>query len=319
MVPGGVKRERSEETEDPHSSKRQRVSPPPNPNDPKWPRRCFAKTGSSGSSQSSTESIHGMSESDKVDVTKSAVIDKFRRDGEALVEWLDNPEAPGCPVQLSTLSFQDLIWAKLKKDRYQVVMRSWSQPPRGHMNDLSQLGLPVAAVYRSVWLRRHGLDGGGHRRFSEFSNMTVEGAIIGEAIFRYHGYNWSDIALAQYKMDFNIDTLKHIYFAGVVNVQTYPYVRDVIYNENDLPFKSTSIPCVWHYASRRYREIMGTRIGKSAACLVLGAWPRGTHRIERIQTWVSGGDALEIRFDIVDIVDQAASNLGNLALPSDLE
>lgn len=239
-------------------------------------------------------------ERDKVDVSDPDVVAKFQKDGKELVEWIDNPSSPGCEVGLSMLTFQEVIWARLKKDRYKVDIGQWSEPPRDISSDLWDLGFSHAEKYRHTWLRRHGIDREGHRRFSEFSNYTINGVIIGDNIWRYHGLNWSDIALAQYKMDFDINALRHIYFVNVVNLQTFPYVREILYEQNGIPYSDKTIPCLWHYGTRQYHEILGTRLGKSAAFLVLGAFQRGTHRIEKIQTWV-WDYCLHLRFDIEQI------------------
>ncbi|CAG8313718.1 unnamed protein product [Penicillium salamii] len=298
----GTKRERSDEHEQ-SRPKRQCIEPVTGNPDPNWPQRRYAQTGSSGSSQP-IDAHYGNSllpDKDAVDCTDPAVLAKFEQDGSTYIEWMDNPDHPGCPVQLSTMTFQEVIWAKLKKDRYRAVMPRWSPAPGDLASDLAQLGFPTGKVYRDVCLQRHGIAYDGLPRFTELSNKAVEGVIVADAIFRYHGHHWSDIALAQYKMDFDINTLKHIYFRNVVNVQTFPYVKEAIYNLHETSFHSTSMPTVWHYRSRRFREIIGTRLGKSAVSIVLGAWPRGTHRIERIQTWISASNELEIRFDIDEI------------------
>ncbi|CAG8224189.1 unnamed protein product [Penicillium salamii] len=305
----GTKRELSDEHEQ-SSSKRQCVEGALYNPDPNWPQRQYAQTGSSGSSQPH-EAEYGellSGDPDLVDCDDPATIAKFDQDGSTYIEWMDNPDHPGCPIQLSTMTFQEVIWAKLKKDRYRAVMPKFSPPSVDLVSDLAELGLPTGRVYRDVWLQRHGIARDGRPRFTEFANKTVEGAIVADAIFRFHGHHWSEIALAQYRMDFDINTLRHIYFHNVVNTQTYPYVRRVIYKLHEIPYNSTSMPTVWHYRSRRFREIIGTRLGKSAASIVLGAWPRGTHRIERIQTWVSSLGDLNMRFDIEEITPSPRSS-----------
>ncbi|KAJ5352773.1 hypothetical protein N7452_001747 [Penicillium brevicompactum] len=276
--------------------------------DPNWPERpVHPQSVSSGPSQSSEISkLHWAKEFDEVNIDDPNVIERFRQDGEKLVEWIDNPNAPGCEVGISPLTFQEVIWAPLKKDRYRVDIRKWSEPPSDIARDLDCLGFSKGAVYRHIWLRRHGIDREGHRRFTEYGNYTTKGVIIGDNIWRYHGHNWSEIVLAQYKMDFDINDLKHVYFVNVVNVQTFPYVKDIIYEQHGISFSNQSLPLIWHHNTRRYQEILGTRLGKSAAYLVLGAFPRGTHRIERIQTWVAY-HCLHLRFDIEQITPTSPS------------
>jgi hypothetical protein len=263
-----------------------------------WPTKPSIYSGSSGSSQGSSTSDVWDPRAGDVDSASQESIDRFRAAGKRYVEWIDNPTQPGCPVTESTLTFEQVLWARLKKDRYTAVVKKWAKAPDETIVDLEREGISTSDEFRDVFIRRHGRDWDNHRRFSEFGQKTREGIIIGEYIFRYHGYHWSEIALAQYRMDFDINTLRYVYFTQVINEETEPFVRKVLYGKDG--FAIASPPRVWSYNTARYQEIMGTALGKAVACLVLAAWQRGTHQIERILTFLHRQE-LNLRFDIVQV------------------
>lgn len=105
--------------------------------------------------------------------------------------------------------------------------------------------------------------------------------------------------------DFHIDTLRHVFFENVQNLETAPFVRRALYTEeNNLSWPRKS-PQTWEYGTPEYDGLLGSRLGKIVGYLVLGAFPRGTRRITQIVTWAADPEnhdrRLQIRFDIDDV------------------
>ena len=108
--------------------------------------------------------------------------------------------------------------------------------------------------------------------------------------------HWSEIALAQYQRDYDIDTLRYVYVVDCENTETLGHMRDVLFPRLGYSEDSREV-LTWEYNTEGYKEIMGVAWGKGVGALVLGAWDGGTHRIARILTWQSKG-SWHMRFDI---------------------
>lgn len=167
--------------------------------------------------------------------------------------------------------------------------------------DVEAVGLPTGEDWNQVILRQPGWSGEPQSfKWSEYIHRVTEGAIIAAAITRHHGPHWSEVALAHYThVCPDINTLKYVYFADVVNIQTEPYVNK-LYVDNRISVKDGAGARYWKYDTDEYKTLLGTAIGKGVACLVLGAWPRGTRRITQIKTFYYDGEA-QLRFDIGQI------------------
>ncbi|KAJ5926475.1 hypothetical protein N7516_008248 [Penicillium verrucosum] len=230
-------------------------------------------------------------------------VNEYYRKGALYEVWIADPTRDGCPCRQSELTLYELLNHSDKKKRFTCPENQFNVPPKPIHEDLQQVGHPVEyKTYRYTKLTRYDLDKDGCKRQTEYSHSIREGVIIGEDINRFGGPNWSDIALAQYKFDHPIDTLKHLYFTYVQNDETLPYMEEILYPRHHVrwPFVDRPQNQVWEYGTREYREILGTKLGKSAACLVIGAWERGTHRIARVHTLGRAG-SIHLRFDIEPI------------------
>ncbi|KAJ5723165.1 hypothetical protein N7488_001200 [Penicillium malachiteum] len=202
--------------------------------------------------------------------------------GTQIVGWMEDPNLPGCPVQRSTLTLAQI------QANTDAVFTRFGTPPSGSFSDYeSYADDPHNCVAWSIWF---GLD--------SWAGMTASGVIIMANISRSEDLQQpftSDIALALYANQFGTTTsLRHIFFDGVVNSQTRSFISQHLYtNQFDPDIRD------WNYGSEGYFQLLGTRIGRVAAYTVLGAFPRGTHRISRIVTDVEPGAlSVDMRFDI---------------------
>lgn len=227
-------------------------------------------------------------------------VEKYYQKGAAYETWIADPTRDGCPCRQSEHTLFGMFNHSDKKKRFHCPQNHWDDPLPSIKEDLEQLGFPINGQRcRFTRLILHSYDEKGYKRESEYQHSLAEGVIIGECIYRYTGPNWSDIALAQYKFDHPIDTLKYLYFTNVQNEETLPYVQETLYPRHDVdwPRVDRIQSQVWEYGTGDYREILGTKLGNAAACLVLGAWERGTHRIARVHT-LGRQLHLHLRFDI---------------------
>lgn len=222
--------------------------------------------------------------------------------GGELQQQISNPNLP-CIVQPTTL-----VYGSLSPASGWRTMSIRDGPPRDVSSDLMALGFPVqpnsyiqtSTVRRVIDVRT------GDPSFPNVVTMhACEGVLTMDDISKEKDDEnppfTSQILHALYQKDFNISTLRYIYVCCVKNEETREFVTGTLYSAmNDLHYPFCPDVGIWDYGSPEYQALLGTRIGKVAAYLVLGAYPRGTKRIARIVTWFIGYEArnLQMRFDL---------------------
>lgn len=241
-----------------------------------------------------------------------ARIERFQESGAKYQTWIENSTQDGCPVKKATLTIEDLLSLPAPPD-FLVLgddkSYQWVQIKDAHLqahepvqDDAGSLGLPTGKDWNYQVLRQLGWAPKLEQfKWSEYVHWVVEGAIIAAAIMRHHGPNWSEVALAHYNdVCPDINTLKYVYVSDIVNKETAPYVKKKLYDNKKFKPKDEPVARYWKHGTEEYQRILGTAIGKGVACLVLGAWPRGTHRITQIKSFF-WSQSLQLRFDIGEI------------------
>lgn len=245
---------------------------------------------------------------DRIHVLESTppreTINRYQARGAQFEDWManTNPTGPACPVAQSTLTLADLVEGNPpEKPEFDLWNVEFVAPPNEIRGTLTSAGLPDDSRVKNY-------------RYSKMNNsdpMTdvpsyehyiVEGAIIVKAVYRRErGTQWNDIALALYKHEADINTLRYVYYTTVENEETQPLVGKVLYNN---PPGSRSTPestfRIWRIHTPEFQQILGSQLGRATSRLVLAAWPRGTHQIPRVNTWFLSGN-LHMRFDIEPI------------------
>jgi hypothetical protein len=215
---------------------------------------------------------------------------RLQAHGERVRQWIESPESPGCYINPSTLSIEDF-----------EANNCYLLAPRLHAVDedfadqISDLGFELGRTHWSFQIRA-----------PDFAWLgdTGPGVIIMKSVDRasQDAYPISEIARALYMRDFDIDTLQHVFFQNVQNVETVPFVRRALYTEENNLSWPRKAPQTWAYGTPEYDGFLGSRIGKIVGYLVLGAYPRGTRRIIQIVTWAADPEnhnrRIQIRFDI---------------------
>ncbi|KAJ5827444.1 hypothetical protein N7447_004207 [Penicillium robsamsonii] len=277
--------------------------PPDSPGSPTSPVPYPLPDGNSSLSDGKIPSTPASLASDDRDPVTDEQVCEYHRKGGEYQGWIADPTLGGCRCPRATKSLFELFNNKNKRERFLCPHNHFDNPPLSIREDLGELGFPTRTYkFRYVSLLVHGFDEDGYRRESDYQHTIAEGVIIGECLFRFTGPHWSDIAIAQYKFDHPIDTLNYLYFTNVQNDETLPYVQEILYPRHDVdwPVYKELKKQVWEYGTDEYKEILGTKLGNAAACLVLGAWDRGTHRIARVLT-LGREYKIHLRFDIEPI------------------
>ena len=227
-------------------------------------------------------------------------VDEYHLKGHAYQAWIADPTLAGCLCGRASKTLFELLNANNEKERFTCPENHFDDPPLTIQEDLQQLGLPKREKqYRFSKLLHYGYDENNSKKESRYYHSIAEGVLIAECIYRHTGPHWSNIAIAQYSFDHPIDTLKYLYFTQVQNDETLPYVQEILYPRHDVnwPTLNRIESQTWEYDTDEYKEILGTKLGRAAACLVIGAWERGTHRIARIHT-LGRQYEIHLRFDI---------------------
>lgn len=136
---------------------------------------------------------------------------------------------------------------------------------------------------------------------------TGPGIILIDTIARRSDSNAphiSEITTACYQRHFPIAGLKHIFITRIANPDTASCIKKRIQSSR------RSWPSCgeqeWAFGTPEYDALLGTRLGKVAAYIVLGAFDRGTRRIARIVTWPGRGNSPNMRFEI-EILEAVSS------------
>lgn len=123
------------------------------------------------------------------------------------------------------------------------------------------------------------------------------GIMLLHAVRRTEGPHLSEVAQAFYEKYYDMSDLKYIVLNDVMNLETSHLVKSKLYSElNGLQWPDEE-PMFWTLGTPEFDGLLGTRMGKLVAYIVLGAFPQGNRQIDRIVTW-PGALGIHMRFDI---------------------
>jgi hypothetical protein len=247
-------------------------------------------------------------------------ITRYRAIGAQLQTWIEDPNAPGCTVAEATLRMNQLIHNSNPADNWNVVENS----AVSYVADLREderrmMGLPSAdngeLNFRHLQLDKVGTDETlpNRNRQPLWNNYTMtigKGFIACHSMFRWDGPMWNEMARAFYEYDFAMPTLKYVCIMNIINEQTAPLVKGVLYPRRGIRFSTMANDqphLVWAHGTPEYQEILGTAIGKAVCYLLLSSFSRGTRRISRILTWGVRGTNMYMLFEIEDTTRRAQS------------
>ncbi|KXG50965.1 uncharacterized protein PGRI_065370 [Penicillium griseofulvum] len=213
-------------------------------------------------------------------------ITRYRNIGAQYQAWIDDPDEPRCLVQPATLTIEEMVdetqalpWTV--HESYYTV-----EPMALEGGDVESMNIARGGPrYRYTHLRRD--PGPNTHEANEFEHRVARGILVAERIYKEDGPYWSEVARAQYLLDFNLKTLRHVLFTDIGNDETAPYIRHELYPRLGVMWsQARDVDCmVFKHGSAEYQELLGTKLGKGVACLILSSFPRGTMKITEIVTW----------------------------------
>lgn len=250
------------------------------------PRRAKLST----SQQASQAATQHPSTQTAYSVVNEAIL---KAKGHRVSAWLENPEEPGCPVSNKILAESDFQNAITETEGEQVDM-----PEHIYMSDpLIMNNIPGTAIEYSFYY-----DG------VEWSGLISSNTIVIDSMIRDNaggptpGPHISDITISLFQKHFRLENLSHIFVCDIINEEACHLFKKHIYNNWPNPSK----PQRWKHGSKEYNTILGSRVGRTMAYVVLAGFPRGSRRISQVVSWplqvgAAGAHVLHLRFDVESI------------------
>ncbi|KAJ5642357.1 hypothetical protein N7490_006357 [Penicillium lividum] len=215
----------------------------------------------------------------------------LRQKGAQYASWINDPQAPGCPIGPNTLTIPQAVLLggtrqlfstgdDLKWVEQPLFLPPQEEMPRKH-EDYTQEGLMFDRTFVRILFSP---------QIMECKNIDRE-EVLGEQAGKYP--HVSEQMLALYRRKHDLDNLRYIFMTSIVNIQTSDLLLWKMY-----PSSGPWEPESWESGTDEYLELLGTRIGRTAASIVLAGFPRGTIRIARIWVWEYGGASMQMRFDL---------------------
>ncbi|KAJ5980222.1 hypothetical protein N7481_007520 [Penicillium waksmanii] len=213
---------------------------------------------------------------------------EFQEQGALCQAWITNPNTP-CPIGMSQLT----SLSDLDEDSWNINTHPNGLPHSYTSVQMQDLNVPNQQ-YHLITAEMYS---DGDTELS-FKGRAGQGVLFIEDIMRSKGSTgpWiSEISKVVYEDHFALDTLRHVFVTNISNEETKTFVNARLNLGRDEK--------VWESDAPQFQEILGTRIGKLVAYLLLGAFPRGTRKISRIAMWNTGHQVkcIQSRFDIEEI------------------
>ncbi|KAJ5598000.1 hypothetical protein N7537_008084 [Penicillium hordei] len=268
-------------------------------------RGLYGSRGGSASSkrqrlEGSTDASSGLVRTGVEPTVKN--VTRYRNIGAQYQAWIDNSQAPGCRIQPATLTIEEMI--DEAQSRPWAVDESYFtvEPMALQGGDVESMNIARGGPrWRYTHLRQN--PGPNTLEANEFEHRVARGVLVAKRICREDGPHWNEVARAQYLLDFNLKTLKHVIFTDIGNEETASYIRHELYPRSGIIWsQAQNAECmVFKHGSAEYQELLGTKLGKATACLILSSFPRGTMKITRIVTWCNS-TVPQMRFEIEYVI-----------------
>ncbi|KAJ5661282.1 uncharacterized protein N7484_000654 [Penicillium longicatenatum] len=233
------------------------------------------------------------------------------RRGLRFQRWIEHAATPGdpCPILPCALGPEDV-------GPFVTDLPDMTLPP-----DISQDALRMGLIANTDILAKFAsvsqpVDAAsGAQQLNNWQVYVAEGILCISFMFRYRGrrgFHTSDVMKVACEYFYPMESLKSVYYSKVANPSDIRFVARIydefnLFPTDDEPERDTHFtPQEWKHGSSEYRALLGTYTGRVVAYLILGAYPRRTHRISRVVTWYTWDDhdkiaLLQMRFDIEPI------------------
>lgn len=292
-------------------SKRQRTSGESSTEGRFWgPELLFPEPPTSPNIAASSDSEDFNTDDEMYEKPSTTTINRYREKGAQLQAWLEDPNEPDCNISPATATLDDLMNAP-PPDVFELG--------ESYHRDLGDLmdggepestGLPTGGNrYRHTAFFNNVLNPETLARFNfpslsnSYTHLVGPGLLVADSIFRYDNIQWNEFAKAVYEYDHPMSTLRYIMFTHVVNDETGPYIRRILYPRLGRDFEAAMHESCMKVerGTAEYEELLGTKLGKAAAILLISSLPRGTRRIARVVIW-NWVYRVQIRFEIEPII-----------------
>ncbi|KAJ5726094.1 uncharacterized protein N7483_007451 [Penicillium malachiteum] len=217
--------------------------------------------------------------------------------GIQVIQWIENPSAdnPPCPVSMNTLTYQQ-VQDESDGDMFRMINFMPGIRP-------DALIFPVGVEAPRNYIQRY-VGFGDNTKYILFFAPGVIG--LYDIVHEMGSPNPhpTDVALTLYSEEFGaLDTLRCVFVYGVINTQTVAFLNRHIEARSIAQFGSPDMleHYAYMYGTPEREGLVGVRIPRTVGYLVLGAFPRGSRRIARIEAYASPGPSYDIRFDIEPI------------------
>lgn len=229
-------------------------------------------------------------------------------EGMLLRQWLEDADEPNCPIEQSTLTYADLIavlpditcsdgGSLIKRELTAMEDHVSAVPDDDDLQTLIQNPTPgtshgiVISNYDTYGLIWTALIGPGVIMIDLFDRKENSAAL-----------HVSEVSQAVYQHFHPLQLLRYIYILNVINDQTISCIKNDLYCADGDAMWPSGWPSgsglqEWNHGTPQFDALMGTRIGKTVAYILLSAFPRGTRRIGKIATWPCASSA-HMRFDL---------------------
>lgn len=221
--------------------------------------------------------------------------------------WIDDPEEPNCHIRRNTLTLEHLRKVRQMRSQLSAMKEKFENLEIDLQAQMSDLGYPKYLSPGNPPL---------YRRFAimcasfNWFGCTGPDMIILEDIERNRecfppGPHISQISQVLYEQDFPLEELRHVFVRDVMNQNTSDFITSTLYpfGNSDPSILSWPVyqPRSCEHGTPEYDALLGTTLGRMIAYLVLGAFQRGSRRIQRIVIWSNGLAQPHMRFDIVPV------------------
>jgi hypothetical protein len=216
--------------------------------------------------------------------------------GAQIRRWIGNPNEANCKVAGCTMTWDNSAIGAYANKHSSVTEASLDLK---YTYRFADVGLPTHAPT----LPYHYVDL--FHNFTKFKAMVGPGVIwIADITRNRDGPPISEVSLAFYKKHFSQD-IRHVFVDGVINAKTKGLIIGELYPwagvEWPTDHSDNHPPTKWKFDTPGYDAILGSPIGRLVAFIVLGGFPRGSHRIRKIVIWPNTTmqeAAFDMRFDI---------------------
>ncbi|KAJ5735120.1 uncharacterized protein N7483_000245 [Penicillium malachiteum] len=238
----------------------------------------------------------------------------FENRGRQLHEWMRDPDAAGCPIEQSTLTWEQILAHEdcVPRTKRELDLKTTSQ----HLELATSYEQSYPDAPEEFVTNVTVAFSGNSHMAGQFTRRAIEMISIQHQTepvrpggpTPYHPHI-SEMVVAGYNAQYgdgSIVGLRDISAVAVHNAQTIRALT-MVYAErfpvlyDDPASREYNQARTFDEGTPEFYQIMGTRIGRTISSIVLAGFPRGTRSITRIWTYFSVAVGFaEIRFQLRD-------------------